>query len=38
MTAAVKPGQRDGSGMPNCRVCERVFEEGGATQAAVVVT
>jgi hypothetical protein len=32
MTAAAKPGQRDGRGTPDCNV----REEGGATQAAAV--
>ncbi len=38
MTAAVQPGQRVGVGTPNCLVHERVFKEGGATQAAAVAT
>ncbi len=38
MTAAAKPGQRVGGGTPNCRVCEHVFKEGGATQAVAVAT
>ncbi len=36
MTAAVKPGQQVGGGMPNYHVHECVFKEGGVTQAAAV--
>ncbi len=32
----MKPGQGVGSRMPNCCVCEGVFEEGGATWAVAV--
>jgi hypothetical protein len=38
MTAAVKPGQGVGGGMPNCPIRKRVFKEGGATCAAAVAT
>ncbi len=30
----VKPGQRDGGGTPDTRVCESVLKEVGATWAA----
>jgi hypothetical protein len=37
-TAAAWPGQRVGGGMPECRMHERVFKEGGAARAAAVAT
>ncbi len=38
MTAAAKPGQREGGGTVGCRTCDLVLMEGGATRAAAVAT
>jgi hypothetical protein len=38
MTAAAKPGQREGGGALDCRACDLVLMEGGATWAAAVAT
>jgi hypothetical protein len=38
MTAAAKPGQRQGGGALDCRARDLVLMEGGATQAAAVAT
>ncbi len=38
MTAAAKPGQREGGGALDCRACDLELMEGGATQAAAVAT
>ncbi len=38
MTAATKPGQREGGGTLNCHTRERVLMEGGATWAAAIAT
>jgi hypothetical protein len=38
MTAAAKPGQCEGGGSLNCRACDLVLMEGGATWAASVAT
>ncbi len=38
MTAAVKPGRNEGGGALDCRTCDLVLMEGGATRAAAVVT
>ncbi len=38
MTAAVKPGLREGSGALDCRACDLVLMEGGATWATAVAT
>ena len=38
MTAAAKPGQCEGGGSLDCHACDLVLMEGGATQAASVVT
>jgi hypothetical protein len=38
MTAAAKPGQREVGGTLDCRACDLVLMEGGATQAAAIAT
>ncbi len=38
MTAAAKPGRREGGGILDCRACDLVLMEGGATRAAAVAT
>jgi hypothetical protein len=38
MTAAAWLGQLVGGGMPECRMHEHVFKEGGAARAAAVAT
>ena len=38
MTAAAKPGQREGGGALDCRARDLVLMEGGATRAAAVAT
>ena len=38
MTAAAKPGRREGGGTLDCRARDLVFMEGGAICAAVVAT
>ncbi len=38
MTAAAKPGRREGGGTLDCRTRDLVFMEGGATRAAAVAT
>ncbi len=38
MTAAAKPGLREGGGALACRACDLVLMEGGATQAAAIAT
>jgi hypothetical protein len=38
MTAATKPGRREGGGTLDCRTRELVLMEGGATRAAAVAT
>ncbi len=38
MTAAVKPGRREGGGALDCHARDLVLMEGGATQAAAVAT
>ena len=38
MTAAAKPGHREGGGTLDCRTCDLVLMEGGATRAAAVAT
>ncbi len=38
MTAAAKPGQREGGGALDCCACDLVLMEGGATWAAAVAT
>ena len=38
MTAAVKPGRHEGGGTLDCRTCDLVLMEGGATRAAAVAT
>jgi hypothetical protein len=38
MTAAAKPGQCEGGGSLDCRACDLVLIEGGATRAASVAT
>ena len=38
MTAAAKPGRREGGGTLDCRARDLVFMEGGATRAAAVAT
>ena len=38
MTAAAKPGRRDGGGTLDCRTHDLVLMEGGATRAAAVAT
>ncbi len=38
MTAAAKPGRREGGGTLDCRARDLVLMDGGATRAAVVAT
>jgi hypothetical protein len=38
MTAAAKPGRREGGGALDCRACDLVLMEGGAIWAAAVAT
>jgi len=38
MTAAAKPGRREGGGTLDCRTRDLVLMEGGATRAAAVAT
>ncbi len=38
MTAAEKPGRREGGGTLDCRTCDLVLMEGGATRAASIAT
>ena len=38
MTAASKPGLREGGGALDCRACDLVLMEGGATWAAAIAT
>jgi len=38
MTAAAKPGRREGGGALACRACDLVLMEGGAARAAAVAT
>ena len=38
MTAAAKPGRREGGGIVGCRTHDLVLMEGGATRAAAVAT
>jgi hypothetical protein len=38
MTAAAKPGRCEGGGTLDCRTCDLVLMEGGATRAAAVAT
>ena len=38
MTAAAKPGRRDGGGTSDCRTHDLVLMEGGGTRAAAVAT
>jgi hypothetical protein len=38
MTAAAKPGQREGGGALDCHARDLVLMEGGATQTAAVAT
>ncbi len=38
MTAAAKPGRREGGGTLDCCTCDLVLMEGGATRAAAVAT
>ena len=38
MTAAAKPGRREGGGALDCHTCDLVLMEGGATWAAAVAT
>jgi hypothetical protein len=38
MTAAEKPGRREGGGTLDCRTSDLVIMEGGATCAAAVAT
>ncbi len=38
MTAVAKPGLREGGGALDCRACDLVLMEGGATWAAAIAT
>jgi hypothetical protein len=38
MTAAAKPGRREGGGTLDCHTCDLVLMEGGATRAAAIAT
>ncbi len=38
MTAAAKPGRHEGGGALDCRTCDLVLMEEGATRAAAVAT
>ena len=38
MTAATKPGRREGGGTLDCRTRDLVLMEGGVTRAAAVAT